>query len=118
MSIATSLLELAITCARQQNCDTLLRVRVEYGLLAGIMPDALELCFAALVAGTPHEKAKLELVCLPLRLRCPLCCAIFEGSDQDALWLPCPQCGESLGHIVEQGRELVLAQLEAVKSHD
>lgn len=113
MSIAASLLEMASEEAAKQNCSQILRVRVEYGAISGIMPEALELSFQALTKGTPHEKAELELVRLPLRLRCPFCGARFGGEDQYALMDPCPQCGESFGHIVEQGRELLLARLEA-----
>ena len=39
--------------------------------------------------------------------------ARFGGEGQDALWLPCPDCGEQFGHVVEQGRELFLNRLEA-----
>lgn len=113
MSVAMSLLDLASAEAMRQNCKRLVRVRVEYGPLSGILPEALQFCFAALARGTPHENAELELVALPLRLRCPFCGSLFGGEGQEAIWQPCPQCGESFGHMVEQGRELLLAQIEA-----
>lgn len=116
MAVAASLLELAEDAARSQGCARLTRVRVDYGALAGIMPEALALCFDSLIQGTPHEGARLELVRLPLRLRCPFCGTVFgdDESGADARWLPCPGCGELAGHVVEQGRELLLRQVEAV----
>lgn len=113
MSVAMSLLELAEDAARGQGCSRLERVRVEYGALAGIMPEALQFCFEALTRGTAHEGARLELVCLPLRLRCPFCGTVFGGEGQEARWEPCPGCGEVAGHVVEQGKELLLRQVEA-----
>lgn len=113
MSIAMSLLELAKAEAEKQRRKRIISLRVEYGAISGIMPDALDFCFKALVAGTIHENANLELVCLPLRLKCPLCGHVFGGEGKEALWEPCPKCGEFFGHIVEQGKELILARLEA-----
>lgn len=114
MAIAQSLLELAEREAAAKGCGRLLAVRVEIGVLAGIMPEALSFCVEALVKGSAHEGMRLELVRTPFRLRCPLCGNIREGEESDALGEPCPQCGECLGYAVESGRELVLARLEAI----
>lgn len=116
MSVAQNLLEMACAEAARQNCDRLLKIRVECGVLSGVMPEALQFCFDALIRGTPHEKATLELIVTPLLLRCPFCGEKFGGEGQDALWQPCPACGESFGHIVESGRELILSRLEAEKT--
>ena len=113
MSVALSLLEIAEEAAAGQGCTRLTRVRVEYGALAGIMPEALELCFEAATRETPHAGARLELVCLPLRLRCVFCGTVFGGEGQEARFEPCPGCGEVAGHVVEQGKELLLREVEA-----
>lgn len=112
MAIAMSLLELAEKEAAANGCSRLLSVTVHYGELAGIMPEALQLAFSALTANSPHAGTRLELVSLPLRLRCPFCQTTFEGGND--IFQPCPNCGEEFGHIVEQGRELLLARIEAV----
>lgn len=52
--------------------------------------------------------------CCPLRLRCSQCGKVFGGEGQDALWEPCPDCGEQFGHVVEQGKELYLDRIEAL----
>lgn len=110
MSIAQSLLAMAEEEAGAKNCKRILAVTVHYGQISGVMPEALRLAFDALIADSPHAGAKLELVELPLRLRCPFCQARFAGED---VFRPCPRCGEEFGHIVEQGRELILARIEA-----
>lgn len=116
MALAENLLELALAEARKAGCDRLLAARVEYGPLAGIMPEALALCFEAVAREAGQQQARLTLVALPLLLRCPFCQAEFGGKDRDAIWQPCPQCGGEFGHIVLQGRELVLARIEAARS--
>lgn len=114
MSVASSLFDLALEEMKKRGCERLTRVVAEYGDLAGIMPEALSLCFELLARETQHKDAELELIRLPLRLRCPDCGARFGGQGKDALWEPCPECGESFGHIVEQGKELLLSRIEAI----
>lgn len=112
MAVATSILDLALDEMRRHGADGIERIVVEYGALAGIMPEALEFAFSALVAGTSGADIRLELVLLPLRLRCGRCGAEFGGEGRQALWQPCPRCGEDLGHDVIQGRELVLKRIQ------
>lgn len=114
MSLAVSLLAMAEAEAAQAGCARITAVTVHYGQISGVMPDALALAFDSLIAGGPHRGASLELVQLPLRLRCPSCQAVFPGSGPESRFLPCPDCGEEFGHTVEQGAELLLARVEAL----
>ena len=116
MSIAENLLTLAEAEIRKQNCDRIEKIKIECGVLSGVTPDALTLCFQALVATTPHRDALLEIEVAPALLRCPFCQTRFTGASREALFAPCPACGEAFGHIVEAGRELILARIEAVNS--
>ncbi|MDR2573179.1 MAG: hydrogenase maturation nickel metallochaperone HypA [Desulfovibrio sp.] len=113
MALAQSLLSLAEEELLRCNRTRLVMARIEYGVLAGVMPEALRCCFEMLTRGTAHEQARLELVSLPLRLKCPLCGATFGGESREALVTPCPGCGELFGHIVEQGKEMILSRIEA-----
>lgn len=116
MSIAMNLLEMAEAEIREKGCDRIERVKVLLGVLSGVMPEALDLCFQALIEFTPHKGARLEIESVPVRLRCPFCQAVFSGDGQAALLSPCPSCGEEFGHIVESGKELLLARVEAVRT--
>lgn len=111
MAIAQNLLNIAEEEAAKRNCRRVTRARVECGPLAGVMPEALELCFAALIKETPHEGAALEIIVLPLKMRCAACGADFIG--ENPRYSPCPHCGETFGHAVYGGDELILARLEA-----
>lgn len=114
MSIAISLLELAEAEAAKHGCTRILRLKVEYGAMSGIMPEALKFCFDALLEGGPHQGAILELIEIPVKLSCPACGASFGAENKPLLLQCCPVCGAISGHNVEQGRELLLSQLEAV----
>ncbi len=113
MSIALSLLELAEAEARKNNCKQITSITVEYGALSGIMPESLKFCFEILTADGPHKGAKLELIEIPVTLRCPSCNSIFRNNDIPAILQSCPQCGALSGLNVEQGKELLLLRLEA-----
>lgn len=113
MSIAQSLLRLAEEELARRGCTRLEKVGVTLGALSGVEPESLRFCFDILLRGTPHEGACLELTETPLRLRCAGCGLEFGGEGQDALWMPCPRCGEQFGHAVVRGRELLFNHLEA-----
>lgn len=113
MSLAMSLLAMAEEEARKAGCRHLQAVTVHYGQLAGVMPEALELAFHALTAEGSHGGVRLNLVCMPLRLRCWRCQTVFGSEEAQNQCIPCPCCGEEFGHKVEQGTELILARVEA-----
>lgn len=116
MSIAVSLLTMAEEEARAKGCSHIIAVTVHYGQISGIMPSALQMAFSALIADGPHHGARLELIEIPLRLRCPFCGTVFDA--EEAILAPCPQCGEEFGHEVIQGRELILTRIEANNDQD
>jgi hydrogenase nickel incorporation protein HypA/HybF len=95
----------------KRGLEKLLVVRVRHGALANVVPEAMSFAFEALTQGGPFEGARLELEEEPLVLRCA-CGARFSPEQRD-LFLPCPACGEMLGHAVEKGREIYLQHIEA-----
>jgi hydrogenase nickel incorporation protein HypA/HybF len=113
MSIAQSILQMAEEESARSGCTRLEKICVTLGAISGVEPESLRFCFAVLTRDTPHAGVQLELDLLPLRLRCSSCGNVFGGEGQDALWMPCPACGEQFGHVVEQGRELLLSRMEA-----
>src|SRR5262245_57027355 len=66
------------------------RVVVEVGLLAAVLPDALDFCFGLACEGTPIEGAALSIVAEPARARCRACA---EESRRTSLVARCA-CGE------------------------
>lgn len=113
MSIAISLLELAENELKKNGCNRVTRLVVEYGALAGIMPEALQFCFENLISTGPHKGAILELREIPVKLRCPQCGAVFGVEGAPIVLQSCPECEALSGLNVEQGKELILLRLEA-----
>ena len=111
MSIAESIVSIADEEVKKHQLQKLLLVRVHYGALSNVVAESLSFCFEAMTMNTPHAGARLELEELPIVLRCG--CGAQFTPDQRDLFAPCPQCGENLGHTVEQGRELYVQHIEA-----
>lgn len=113
MSVATSLLAIVREELAKHDVEKLLLVRVRYGVLANLVPEALEFAFEALTAGTDFEGARIELAQVPVRLACGGCGKEFEPEGREQLFAPCPACGEEIGHNVLSGRELYVEHIEA-----
>lgn len=112
MSIAQSLIGIIEDELKKHGLTKLHGVQVKYGKLAAIVPEALSFAFEACTLGTPMEGVKLTMVELPIHLRCSECNEEFSPDEGD-LFIPCPKCGEGLGHEVLQGKELYLDNMEA-----
>lgn len=113
MSVVTSLLSLIREEMAKHEVRRLLLVRLRYGALTNIVPEALSFAFEALTAGTDLEGAVLETEEVPLTLRCSECSAVFAPERGNLFLAVCPACGARQGHEVESGRELYLQHLEA-----
>ena len=70
LSLATAVVD---ACAERAEGARVLRVRVEIGQLAAVLPDALRFCFEICAEGTAVEGAELEILETPGRAVCELC---------------------------------------------
>lgn len=113
MSVCASLLSIVREELAKHGVTKLLLVRVNYGPLANLVPEALDMAFEVLTVGTELEGARLELTKSPVRLKCSACGTEFEPEGRDVLFTPCPSCNEELGHQVLSGRELYVEHIEA-----
>ncbi len=113
LSVVTSLLALVREEMAKHGVQRLLSVRVRYGALTNIVPEALSFAFEALTAGTDFDGAVLEMEETPLELRCSECGSLFSPKEKNLFLATCPNCGSREGHQVESGRELYLQHLEA-----
>ena len=111
MAIAQGMLDIAREELARHGCTRLTLVRVDVGVLSGVVPDCLEQAFEALTRGTVDEGARLQIGRVPLRLRC-LCGQEFESSGSPMDLPACPGCGEVFGHAVLSGKEMHISWLE------
>ena len=109
----TSLLSIVREEMEKHDVHRLLLVRVRYGALSNIVPEALSFAFEALTAGTDFEGAVLETEEVPITLKCSQCGHTFPAVKGEHFFAPCPACGEQYGHSMETGRELYVQHIEA-----
>lgn len=105
MSITQSIVEI---CENNAAGRRVLSVTLEIGELSGVVPEAVEFCFAACTSGTLLDGAELIIEAIPGSGHCSGCGADFPRS---AYFEPCPSCA---GYNVElrAGDELRVKELE------
>ena len=111
MSIASSLLEMVKQEMQKNNATKLVLVRVKHGRLANLVPEAMYFAWEALTINTDLADSKLELVEVPLVVRCCKCDKEFKPEYEQIILMPCPECGEEFGHKIISGKELYLDRL-------
>ncbi len=94
--------------ARQENARRVLVIRLRIGALSGVVPEALQFAFEALVPGTAAEHAELAIEDVPARFWCGKCRAEFTAEE---MFADCPQCHTPSTEL-RAGRELEVASLE------
>ena len=107
-SIIEAVLDRAIEETRKAGGTRVERIRLRVGVLAGVVPEALQFAFEALRQGSPASTARLEVETAPATLRCLDCGERRESLELD---FTCPAC--SGPRIVDTGgHQLELIQLE------
>ena len=113
MSIAQSILDIVKQEMEKNNLTRLIKVKIKFGRLTNTVPEALETGFMALTIQTPFESAVFDLEEIPARYKCFKCSKEFSPEGTNRLLVPCPHCGEDLGHEVLAGKELFIDFIEA-----
>lgn len=113
ISLMSDIMRIAAEELNRHGGRRLTLVRVRYGALNQIVPEAMRMAFEAFIAGTAHEGATLELKEEPLRLRCRACGNEFAAASREAFFHPCPSCGQLAGFECRAGDGIFLDHLEA-----
>ena len=99
---------LEMAFARRAGASRIHRMRLRVGTLSGVVPNALEMAFAAATPGTPADGAELIVEEVPVFCSCEQCGCSY--SPKDVVYL-CSICG-AINSRIQQGRELELMSLE------
>ena len=89
-AIAEQILRTALPLAKKNGAERILEIRLEIGVLSGVVPSYLEHAMKELSRGTAAEGAKLAARYVPPQIRCEACGAESEG--RRGLYV-CPVCG-------------------------
>ena len=108
LSLVAAVFEVLEEQAREHGAARVTAVVLKVGAMAGVVPDLLESAFDTYKKGTLAEAARLEIVVVPVRLRCPDCGGEAVREDTD---FSCACCGSRRVEIVE-GRDLVVERVE------
>jgi hydrogenase nickel incorporation protein HypA/HybF len=105
LSIAEAIVD---ACCERSQGSKVVRVTVEVGSLAGVLPDALQMGFDVCSRDTELEAAELHIVETPGLGRCANCGELFELASH---FTPCPHCGGMMTELLS-GEELRLISME------
>ncbi len=105
MSITQSIVEI---CEEHAGGRRVRSVVLEIGALSGVVPDAVEFCFAACTRETLLDGAMLTIDHIPGRAYCEEC---RTEVPVHAYYDPCPVCG-GFGLAIRSGEELRVKELE------
>jgi hydrogenase nickel incorporation protein HypA/HybF len=106
--IAEDLLAIVEKTAGEHGLVRVNSLRVVVGALGNVIPEALEFAFEVAGQGTVAEGARLDLVEVPVTVRCNACRAETELEDFAFM---CMACG-SVDVDVVRGNELYLDSIE------
>lgn len=110
VGLARQVLDIAEAAAKEQGAQSITKVGLRIGAMAGVVPDALSFAFEVARQGSMAEQAVLEVEYLPLVCYCESCQAVFEVEDRFGIAL-CPSCDEPSAEI-RQGTEFTVSYLE------
>jgi hydrogenase nickel incorporation protein HypA/HybF len=108
LSLVASVFDVLEEKAREHGAARVVRVVLKVGRMSGVVPDLLESAFDIYKKGTLAEGARLEVVVVPVKTRCPDCGGETVREDAD---FSCAACGSRRIEIVE-GRELIVERIE------
>jgi hydrogenase nickel incorporation protein HypA/HybF len=97
LSIAQSILEIALTNARAEGATRILNIRVVVGALTTYVNESLQLCWDFVTEGTLAAGSSIELIRTPGLVQCLNCFTRFSTMDTD---FRCPQCGGLWRHAL------------------
>lgn len=108
-SIALAVVDQIAQRAWQDGHTGVRAVGLRIGELAGVVPAALEFCFAQACEGTVAHGADLSIEAVQARARCGACSHDWPvGMPPD---LCCPLCDAAAAHLIS-GRELEITAVE------
>jgi hydrogenase nickel incorporation protein HypA/HybF len=107
LSIVLNIIEISEQEARTAGGESISSIELDIGKLSTIEPAAFDFAWKQGVRGSMLEQAKLITNYIPGKGRCSSCGTVF---DLNALYDPCPECGEYLAEVVE-GKELKIKSI-------
>jgi len=114
LSIANSIVETVLREMQKKQLPEIKSIVLRIGALSGVVPDALQFGYDALVIDTPLAQTQLKIELIPVQGKCNHCQRRFEVQD---FVFACPHCGS--GDLdITHGEELDIAYLEVAETEN
>lgn len=110
LSIALGIVKIAEDETAKVNADTVTKIELEIGVLAGVEIESLNFVWESAVQNTVLEKAEKEIIVIEGRGKCIDCDTEF---DMENIYDCCPKCNSNFKGILK-GKELKVKALEVI----
>ena len=110
LSIVESILSILREEMIKHDSGRLTKVVIKNGALAGVVTESLRFAWEALIPDNEFRDAELEIVEIPIKVRCGSCGEEF--SPEHTRCMPCPKCQTLIGHHVLEGKEMLIDSIE------
>lgn len=107
-ALVQEMLSLLEPVVREHRLRKVTGITLRLGVLANVVPEALEMAFLALTQGTPYEGAALKWETIPVVAACQACGARYTATT---LSLTCPECHGTDVRVLD-GTQVAVASLE------
>jgi hydrogenase nickel incorporation protein HypA/HybF len=108
LAICQALLRQVLEVAEDRGSRRIGQIKLRIGPLSGVEPELLKTAFPLVAAGTPCEGAIIEIMDIPVRVRCQICGSTSQVRCNRLL---CMDCGTWRVTLVG-GDEMLLASVE------
>jgi len=106
-SIATSIVEAALSCAKKNNAKKIASLELEVGEMAGVIFEALDFAMQSAVKDTILEEAEIIVHKISAIAKCNACGNEFPVEN---FYDNCPLCAEFNPEIIK-GKELKIKSM-------
>ena len=107
MSIAESIVKIALDCAAKENAVRINKLDLSIGTLAGIEFEALEFALEVVKKGSILERAEIVIDKVQAKAKCLECGTGYEAPQ---VFSKCPECGGYSTQLIS-GKEMQVRSL-------
>ncbi len=111
LAVTKSILKLVLDHTAQHGGSQVLRISLVIGEMRNLEEDWIQRYFDYISAGTPAEKAVIQVRKVPVVFQCKGCERSFSANLREDKKLLCPHCS-SFEYDLISGRELLVEQVE------
>ncbi len=102
MAITQSILDIVLSHANQNGAKRVSKIVLTFGAMSMVVGDCVRFYFDIISKNTLAEGAELEIIDVPVRIKCAQCNKVYESQDPILI---CPECQSMISDIVS-GKEL------------